>query len=74
MVTFTVARRGSGETALEFRVHERAVMLAGSRNGFVDPELASRGFAFLVGCATGVDACFGLKRVARALRLRSRSG
>ena len=68
MVTFTVAGSSSGETALEFRVHERAVMLAGSRNGYVDPdlagrlvgELASRGFSLLVGCATGVDACFRL--------------
>jgi hypothetical protein len=69
MVTITCAAPEAAEKQrLVFRVRERAVLFAGSRNGFVDPELADRlvtalagsGFSFLVGCATGVDACFRL--------------
>ena len=69
MVTITCAAPEAAEKErLVFRVRECAVLFAGSRNGFVDPELADRivtalaenGFSFLVGCATGVDACFRL--------------
>ena len=69
MVTITCAAPEAAEKErLLFRVRERAALFAGSRNGFVDPELAERlvatlaerGFSFLVGCATGVDACFRL--------------
>ena len=69
MVTITCAAPEAAEKErLVFRVRERAALFAGSRNGFVDPELAERlvtalaenGFSFLVGCATGVDACFRL--------------
>ena len=68
-------RAGGGEKQrLVFRVAERAALFAGSRNGFVDPELAERlvaalaenGFSFLVGCATGVDACFRLTLAERS--------
>ena len=69
MVTITCAAPQAAEKQrLVFRIAQRAVLFAGSRNGFVDPELAERlvaalaenGFSFLVGCATGVDACFRL--------------
>ena len=69
MVTITCAAPEAAEKKrLVFRVRERAVLFGGSRNGFVDPQLADRlvtalagsGFSFLVGCATGVDACFRL--------------
>ena len=71
MVTITLAAAqgsASAEDPLVFRIPARAAMIAGSRNGFVDPEAADRivaalteaGFSFLVGCATGVDACFRL--------------
>jgi hypothetical protein len=69
MVTIMCAAPEAAEKErLVFRVRERAALFAGSRNGLVDPELAERlvaalaanGFSFLVGCATGVDACFRL--------------
>ena len=69
MVTITCAAPGTEEREdLVFRVRERAVLFAGSRNGSVDPELAERlvsglaasEFSFLVGCAPGIDACFRL--------------
>ena len=69
MVTITCAAPQAAEKQrLVFRVRERAVLFAGSRNGSVDPELAERlvaalakrEFSFLVGCATGVDCCFRL--------------
>ena len=71
MVTITLAAEqeaASPQAQLVFRIPARAAMLAGSRNGFVEPEEAERivtalsdaGFSFLVGCATGVDACFRL--------------
>jgi len=70
MVTITLEGElaASQRARLEFRIPARSVLLAGSRNGFVDPEqaervtgaLAAAGFSFLVGCATGVDACFRL--------------
>ena len=69
MVTITCAAPGTEEREdLVFRVRERAVLFAGSRNGYVDPELAERlvsalsgsEFSFLVGCAPGIDACFRL--------------
>jgi hypothetical protein len=69
MVTITCAAPETEEREdLVFRVRERAVLFAGSRNGSVDPELAERlvsglalsEFSFLVGCATGIDACFRL--------------
>ena len=75
MVTITCAAPEAAEKErLVFRVRERAALFAGSRNGYVDPELAERlvaavaenGFSFLVGCATGVDACFRLTLAERA--------
>jgi hypothetical protein len=69
MVTITCAAPEAAEKdRLVFRVRERAALFAGSRNGYVDPDLAERlvqalaenGFSFLVGCATGIDACFRL--------------
>jgi hypothetical protein len=69
MVTITCAAADAAEKKrLVFRVRERAALFAGSRNGFVDPEvseqlvtaLSENGFSFLVGCAPGVDACFRL--------------
>lgn len=65
MVTITCAASQSTRR-LVFRVPTRAVLFAGSRNGFVDTALAGRlvtalsdsGFSFLVGCATGVDCSF----------------
>ena len=67
-ITLTAEREGAQHSPLEFRIPARAALLAGSRNGFIDPQeaqritaaLASAGFSFLVGCATGVDACFRL--------------
>ena len=67
-ITLTGELEGTRGAPLEFRIPARSVLLAGSRNGFVDPEQAQRitaalavaGFSFLVGCATGVDACFRL--------------
>lgn len=76
MVTITLAAEqgSSPESRLVFRIPARAALNAGSRNGFVEPEEAQRivaalsdaGFSFLVGCATGVDACFRLTLAARA--------
>ena len=77
MVTITLAAEqgaASPQARLVFRIPARAAMLAGSRNGFVEPEEAERivtalsdaGFSFLVGCATGVDACFRLTLAERA--------
>ncbi len=69
MVTITCAVPGTEEREdLIFRVRQRAVLFAGSRNGFLDPELAERlvsvlarsEFSFLVGCAPGIDARFRL--------------
>ena len=65
MVTITCAARQS-TGRLVFRVPQRAVLFAGSRNRSVDPALAGRlvtalsnnGFSYLVGCAAGVDSCF----------------
>jgi hypothetical protein len=67
-ITLETAAEGSPATPLELRIPARAALVAGSRNGFVDPEAAQRivttlgawGFSFLVGCATGVDCCFRL--------------
>ena len=67
-ITLTGELEGTRKAPLEFRIPARAVLLAGSRNGFVDPEeaqritaaLAAAGFSFLVGCAAGIDACFRL--------------
>ncbi len=77
MVTITLAAEqgaASPQAQLVFRIPARAAMIAGSRNGFVEPEEAERivtalsdaGFSFLVGCATGVDACFRLTLAERA--------
>ena len=70
MVTITLRAEpeGSPGAPLQFRIPARSALLAGSRNGFVDPgeaervvtALGSAGFSFLVGCATGVDCCFRL--------------
>ena len=68
MITITLAAGLTERERFEFRIPARAALLAGSRNGFVDPEeaervtgaLAAAGFSFLVGCATGIDACFRL--------------
>ena len=68
MVTITLAAGLTEREPLEFRIPARSALLAGSRNGFIDPEVAERvagalaaaGFSFLVGCATGIDACFRL--------------
>ena len=68
MVTITLAAGLTEREHLEFRIPARSALLAGSRNGMIDPEVAERvagalakaGFSFLVGCATGVDACFRL--------------
>jgi hypothetical protein len=68
MVTITLAAGLTEREPLEFRIPARSALLAGSRNGMIDPEVAERvagalaraGFSFLVGCATGVDACFRL--------------
>ena len=63
MVTITLAASQSApDSRLVFRVPQTAVLLAGSRNGFVDRQEADRivsslsdaGFSFLVGCAPGV--------------------
>ena len=62
MVTFQVA----GDAALQFNVAARAVLLAGSRCGQVEPstcralikQFRRHGFGFFVGCAAGVDAAF----------------
>jgi len=62
MVSFQVSAAGSGR-GLRFAVPEAGVLLAGSRHrelaqpvcrGLVEG-LGSQGFAFLVGCAAGVD-------------------
>jgi len=74
MVTITLAAGLTEREPLEFRIPARAALLAGSRNGMIDPEeaervadaLAAAGFSFLVGCATGVDACFRLTLAERA--------
>ena len=70
MVTFHVPRPGAHQSACErwltFAVPERAVMLAGSRNGtlpahtasLIVAALAQNGFSFLVGCARGIDERF----------------
>src|SRR6056297_1284225 len=68
MVTITLAAGLTEREPLEFCIPARSALLAGSRNGMIDPEVAERvtgalaaaGFSFLVGCATGVDACFRL--------------
>jgi hypothetical protein len=70
MITITLEAPLSltGQGPLRFRIPARSALLAGSRNGFIEPEeadrivtaLGSAGFSFLVGCATGVDACFRL--------------
>src|SRR6056297_3088899 len=68
MVTITLAAGLTEREPLEFCIPARAALLAGSRNGMIDPEVAERvtgalaaaGFSFLVGCATGVVACFRL--------------
>lgn len=64
MVTFHVPTHSTEEDHLVFRVPARAVLFAGSRRGQVPPDTASllvaslsqAGFAFLTGCAPGVDA------------------
>jgi hypothetical protein len=65
MVSFQVSAAGSGR-GLHFAVQEAGVLLAGSRHrelsqavcrGLVEG-LSSQGFAFLVGCAPGVDRSF----------------
>jgi hypothetical protein len=65
MVSFQVSAAGSAR-GLRFAVPEAGVLLAGSRNrevpqpvcrGLVEG-LGSQGFAFLVGCAAGVDRSF----------------
>jgi hypothetical protein len=65
MVSFQVSAAGSAR-GLRFAVPEAGVLLAGSRNrevpqpvcrGLVEG-LGSQGFAFLVGCAPGVDRNF----------------
>jgi hypothetical protein len=74
MVTITLAAGLTERENLEFRIPARAALLAGSRNGMIDPQeaervagaLAAAGFSFLVGCATGVDACFRLILAERA--------
>ena len=70
MVTITLAGEleGTRQEPLLFRIPARSVLLAGSRNGAIDPQeaeciagaLGSAVFSFPVGCATGVDACFRL--------------
>jgi hypothetical protein len=65
MVSFQVSVAGSGK-ALRFSVQEAGVLVAGSRNRELPQEfcqglvegLGSQGFAFLVGCAPGVDRSF----------------
>jgi hypothetical protein len=65
MVSFQVSAAGSGK-ALRFAVSEAGVLLAGSRNRELPQEfcrglvegLGEQGFAFLVGCAPGVDRSF----------------
>ncbi len=67
-ITLTGELEGVQHAPLQFRIPARSALLAGSRNGVIDPEeaeritaaLAAAGFSFLVGCATGVDACFRL--------------
>ena len=70
MVRISVPVRGGEEAgrAFRFRVQPLGVLLAGSRSGVL-PEalcrevvrrLAGEGFAFFVGCATGVDRSFRL--------------
>jgi hypothetical protein len=65
MVSFQVSAAGSSK-ALRFAVPEAGVLVAGSRHrelvqavcrGLVEG-LGSQGFAFLVGCAPGVDRSF----------------
>jgi len=65
MVSFQVSAAGSGR-ALRFAVQEAGVLVAGSRFRTVPQEvcrglvegLGLQGFAFLVGCALGVDRSF----------------
>jgi hypothetical protein len=65
MVSFQVSAAGWGR-ALRFAVQEAGVLLAGSRQREVPQVicrglvagLGSQGFAFLVGCAPGVDRSF----------------
>jgi hypothetical protein len=70
MVRISVPVRGGeeAERAFRFRVQPLGVLLAGSRSGVL-PEglcrqvvrrLSAEGFAFFVGCATGVDRSFRL--------------
>ena len=67
-ITLTGELEAAQHAPLQFRIPARSALLAGSRNGVIDPEeaqritaaLASAGFSFLVGCATGIDACFRL--------------
>jgi len=65
MVSFQVSAAAAGR-ALRFSVQEAGVLVAGSRFRTVPQEvcrglvagLGSQGFAFLVGCAPGVDRSF----------------
>ena len=65
MVSFQVSAAGSSK-ALRFAVTEAGVLLAGSRHRELSQEacrilvqgLGQQGFAFLVGCAPGVDRSF----------------
>jgi hypothetical protein len=68
MVTFHVPTQREAQERLVFSVPERAVLLAGSRNGTVAPQTAralvdhvsQAGFGLLVGCAPGIDESFRL--------------
>ena len=68
MVTFQVPTANTAADRLVFSVPERAILVAGSRHGAVAPQTAAglvehlrqTGFGFLVGCASGIDACFRL--------------
>jgi len=65
MVSFQVSAAGSGK-ALRFSVQEAGLLVAGSRHREVPQQvcrdlvegLGEKGFAFLVGCAPGVDRSF----------------
>ena len=66
MVTFHVPSAECEAGRLVFQVPARAVLLAGSRHGTVEPHSASAlvehlseaGFGCLIGCAPGIDAAF----------------
>jgi hypothetical protein len=69
MVTFSIPikeKQKGKKQVFTFSVHAQSVMLAGSRNLELSPQLCKslvnklyvQGFGFFVGCAGGIDRCF----------------